>query len=562
MTEPSEPTPHVAPTSFIRQIIDADLASGKHQRIVTRFPPEPNGYLHIGHAKSICLNFGLARDYGGVCHLRFDDTNPLKEDQEYVDAIQRDVRWLGFEWNDKLFHASDYFPKLYEYAVKLVRDGKAYVCDLTEEEFRAHRGTVTTPGTSSPHRSRSVEENLTRLEKMRKGEFADGACVLRAKGDMASPNMKMRDPILYRIRHTTHHRTHDDWCIYPIYDFAHCFSDSIEGITHSLCTLEFENNRELYDWYLNQAGVYRPQQIEFARLNLTHTVMSKRKLLELVTQKLVSGWDDPRMPTLAGMRRRGYTPEAIRAFCDGIGVARADNLVDFALLEHHVRDDLNPKVPRRMAVMRPLKLVVESWPEGKVEEIEAPDFPDDPPRMGTRALRFARELFIERDDFMEHPPKKFFRLAPGQEVRLRWSYIVRCTRVVKDAAGEVVEVHCTHDPESRGGNPTDGRKIKGTIHWVPADGAIEAEVRLYDHLFAVSDPSEIEASGDWAATLNPKSLEAVKARVEPSLGASAPGQRYQFERQGYFIHDTDNGMVFNRIVALKDSWAKIAKKAE
>ncbi|MBI4819108.1 MAG: glutamine--tRNA ligase/YqeY domain fusion protein [Deltaproteobacteria bacterium] len=561
MSESSEGAPA---TNFIRQIVDADLASGKHARVVTRFPPEPNGYLHIGHAKSICLNFGLARDYGGVCHLRFDDTNPLKEDQEYVDAIQRDVRWLGFEWHDKLFHASDYFPKLYEYAVELVKADKAYVCELSEEEFRTHRGTITAPGTYSPHRSRSIDENLELLERMRKGEFADGSCVLRAKGDMASPNMKMRDPILYRIRHATHHRTADAWCIYPIYDFAHCFSDSIEGITHSLCTLEFENNRELYDWYLTQTGVYRPQQIEFARLNLTHTVMSKRKLLELVAGGLVSGWDDPRMPTLAGMRRRGFTPEAIRNFCEAIGVARADNLVEFSLLEHHVRDDLNPKVPRRMSVLRPLRLVIEDWPRDKVESIEAPDFPDDPPKMGIRSVPFTREIFIEREDFMENPPKKFFRLAPGQEVRLRWSYIVKCTGVVKDEKGEIVEVRCTHDPLSRGGTPADGRKIKGTIHWVSATLGVDAEVRLYDHLFATPNPADIEAAGDWKTTLNPKSLEVLNVKVEPDLERAKPGDRFQFERQGYFVRDAveTEKLVFNRIVPLKDSWAKIAKKAE
>ncbi|MCC7380557.1 MAG: glutamine--tRNA ligase/YqeY domain fusion protein [Deltaproteobacteria bacterium] len=557
--------PGEGPSNFIRQIIDGDQANQKYGgRVATRFPPEPNGFLHIGHAKSICLNFGLARDYGGRCNLRMDDTNPEKEDMAYVEAIQKDVRWLGFEW-DGLYFASDYYGKLYELAELLIKKGKAYVCSLNEEEIRQFRGTVKQPGRPSPHRARSVDENLDLFRRMRGGEFEDGAHTLRAIIDMASPNMKMRDPLLYRIRHTQHYRTGDAWCIYPMYDWAHCISDAIEGITHSICTLEFENNRELYDWFLDQVSEAlpkpHPQQIEFARLNLSHTVMSKRKLLRLVNEKLVSGWDDPRMPTLAGFRRRGVTPEAIREFCDKIGVARADSVVDVALLEHTIRDDLNQKVPRVMAVLRPLKLIIDNYPEGQVEEFEAPNFPDDPPRMGSRRVAFSRELFIEREDFMENPPKKYFRLAPGQEVRLRWSYLVTATRVEKDAQGEVVAVHCTYDPATRGGNPPDGRKVKGTIHWVSAASAVDAEVRLYDYLFREDLDSDEDA--DFAAQLNPGSLERLATKVEASLARAEPGTRFQFERQGYFFADPEESRpsapVFNRIVALRDSWSKIAK---
>ncbi|MCK6544530.1 glutamine--tRNA ligase/YqeY domain fusion protein [Myxococcota bacterium] len=547
----------------MKTIIEGDLETGKYGgRVATRFPPEPNGYLHIGHAKSICLNFGLARDYRGTCNLRFDDTNPTKEDVEYVRSIEEDVRWLGFEW-DGLYHAADYFDAIYDFAVQLIKMGKAYVCDLTEEEVRKYRGTLTEPGKPSPGRARSIEENLDLFARMRAGEFPDGKYTLRAKIDMASPNLKMRDPPLYRIRHATHHRSGDKWCIYPLYDFTHCLSDSIERITHSICTLEFENNRELYDWFLIELGVYRPQQIEFARLNLSYTMMSKRKLLSLVEEKLVDGWDDPRMPTIAGFRRRGYTPEAIRAFCDRIGVARRDSLVDVQLLEYSIRDDLNTKVPRAMAVLRPLKVVVDNYPEGTVDELDVPNFPDDPPKMGARKVPFSKVLYIEKDDFMESPPKKYFRLAPGAEVRLRFAFLVRCTSVVKNDAGEVIEVHCTYDPESRGGTPADGRKVKGTIHWVSAAHAVDAEVRLYDHLFTAPEPGANE-DVDWRTELNPKSREVVTAKLERSLGAAEAGSRFQFERQGFFFADpTDSkpgAPVFNRIVALRDGWAKIASK--
>jgi glutaminyl-tRNA synthetase len=552
------------PSNFIRTQIEEDLRTNKYGgKVATRFPPEPNGFLHIGHAKSICLNFGLAQDYKGTCNLRYDDTNPTKEDELYVQSIQNDVRWLGFEWNG-LYWASDYFEKLYDYAVQLIKLGRAFVCSQPEQQVREFRGTLTEPGRPSPDRDRSIADNLDLLARMRAGEFPDGAYTVRAKIDMASPNLKMRDPPIYRIRHATHHHTGDKWCIYPLYDFTHCLSDSIEGITHSLCTLEFENNRELYDWFLIQLGVYRPQQIEFARLNLSYTQLSKRKLLELVESKLVSGWDDPRMPTIAGFRRKGYTPEAIRNFCERIGVARRDSLVDLSLLEFSIRDDLNTKVPRIMTVLRPLKVVIDNYPDSQVEEFEAPNFPDDPPRMGSRKVPFSKVVYIEKDDFMEHPPKKFFRLSPGNEVRLRWAYLVRCTSVVKDQGGEITEVHCTYDPASRGGSPADGRKVKGTLHWVSASHAKDVEVRIYDNLFTVADLAQEEAKGtDWKTLLNPKSLEIVSAKAEPTLLGAHPGSRYQFERQGFFFTDPVDSRtgapVFNRTVALRDSWAKIQK---
>jgi len=559
---PAEP---VAPTNFIRQEIEQDLGAQRYARVATRFPPEPNGYLHIGHAKSICLNFGLARELGGTCNLRMDDTNPTKEDQEYVDAIMRDVAWLGFEW-DGFFHAADYFEQLFRYAEILIEKGKAYVCSLTEEQMRQYRGTVTEPGRPSPDRDRSVADNLDLFRRMRAGEFADGAYTLRMKGDMASPNMKMRDWPLYRIRKVPHHRTGDAWCIYPLYDYAHCLSDSIEGISHSICTLEFENNRELYDWILEAVDVPRPRprQIEFARLNLSYTMLSKRRLIELVTEKHCWGWDDPRMPTIAGIRRKGYTPESIRAFAERIGVARRDSVVDLGLLEFSIRDDLNTKVRRAMGVLRPLKLVIENYPEGQVEELDAPNFPDDLPRMGARKVPFSRELYIEREDFMEAPPKKFFRLSPGNEVRLRWSYIVRCASVVKDAAGEIVEVRCTYDPDSRGGQPADGRKIKGTIHWVSAAHAVDAEVRLFDTLFTTPDPAGLPEGTDWRSTINPRSLEVVHAKLERSLADAPAEDRFQLERQGFFFVDPVDAAagrrVLNRVVSLKDGWAKVAAK--
>ncbi|NLM55530.1 MAG: glutamine--tRNA ligase/YqeY domain fusion protein [Firmicutes bacterium] len=546
-------------SNFIRNIIDEDLASGKHTTVVTRFPPEPNGYLHIGHAKSICLNFGLARDYGGRCHLRFDDTNPVKEEEEYMESIKEDVRWLGFDWGEHLYHASDYFEQLYEFAVKLIKKGKAYVCHLSQDEIREYRGTLTEPGRESPYRNRSVEENLDLFERMRKGEFADGECVLRAKIDMASPNVVMRDPILYRIRHVSHPRTGDRWCIYPMYDFTHCLSDALEGITHSICTLEFENNRPLYEWILEEVfdGPH-PQQIEFARLNLSYTVMSKRKLLRLVEEGIVSGWDDPRMPTIAGLRRRGFTPEAIRDFCDRIGVAKANSVVDYALLEHCLREDLNQRAERTMAVLRPLKVVITNYPEGQVEYLEAVNNPQDP-SAGTRQIPFAREIYIEQDDFAEDPPKGFFRLAPGREVRLRFAYFITCTDVIKDEAGNIIEVHCTYDPETKGGTAPDGRKVKGTIHWVSVEHSLPAEVRLYDHLFTKEDPNE----GDLSENVNPNSLEVLTdARVEPRMQAAKPLERFQFERVGYFCVDPDTTagrLVFNRTVPLRDSWAKIQK---
>lgn len=549
------------PSHFIRDIIEDDLRTGKHAgRVVTRFPPEPNGYLHIGHAKSICLNFGLARQYGGVCHLRFDDTNPAKEDVEYVDSIMEDVRWLGFDWGTKLFYASDYFEQLYAFALRLIDDGKAYVDSLSADQIREHRGTFTEPGRPSPYRDRTVAENRDLFARMRAGEFEDGAHVLRAKIDMASPNLNMRDPTLYRIRRTSHHRTGDAWCIYPLYDFTHCLSDSIEGITHSICTLEFENHRPLYDWVLDElATPCHPQQIEFARLNLTYTVMSKRKLLTLVTGGHVRGWDDPRMPTISGFRRRGYTPEAIRDFCESVGVAKRDSTVDVAQLEHSIREDLNKRAPRVMAVLHPLKIVIENYPEDQVEELEAVNNPEDP-AAGTRRLPFGRELWIERDDFMEEPPNKFFRLAPGREVRLRYAYIIKCERVVKDpATGEVVELRCSYDPETRSGGPSQ-KKVKATLHWVSAGHAIGAEIRLYDRLFTVENPDGGK-DGDWLAALNPEALVLLTdAKLEPSLASATSGMRFQFERQGYFCVDPDSApgrLVFNRTVTLRDTWAKI-----
>jgi len=556
------------PTDFIRSIIAEDLKANKNEgRVHTRFPPEPNGYLHIGHAKSICLNFGIAAENkGGLCNLRFDDTNPSKEETEYVESIKEDVRWLGFDWGDRLFYASDYFEQLYEYAIQLVKEGKAYVDDLSAEEIRAYRGTLTEPGKESPYRNRTVEENLDLFERMHKGEFEDGSRVLRAKIDMGSPNLNMRDPVMYRILHAEHHRTGDKWCIYPTYDFTHGQSDSIEGITHSICTLEFEDHRPLYDWFLDQLNVFHPQQIEFARLNLSHTVMSKRRLLELVEEGVVAGWDDPRMPTLVGLRRRGYTPEAIRDFCERIGVAKRDSMVDIALLEHSIREDLNQRAPRVMAVLRPLRVVIDNYPEDQVEELEAVNNPEDP-SMGTRKLPFSRVLYIEQEDFLEDPPKKFFRLAPDREVRLRYAYFIKCVGVVKDdKTGEVVELHCTYDPETRGGWAPDGRKVKATLHWVSAAHSLPAEVRLYDHLFLKANPSDEKESADFKTYLNPNSLETLTScRVEPTLAGAAPGSRYQFERLGYFCVDTkdssDQSLVFNRTVTLRDTWAKI-KKAE
>ena len=551
------------PSDFIREIVAEDVRTGKGGgKVVTRFPPEPNGYLHIGHAKAICIDFGVAQEFGGVCHLRFDDTNPTREETEYVDAIQEDVRWLGWEW-DRLCYASDYFEQMYEYAVVLVKAGKAYVDDLSAEEVTAYRGTLTRPGRESPYRSRPVEENLDLLARMRAGEFPDGSRVLRAKIDMASPNLNLRDPVMYRILHASHHRQGDAWCIYPTYDWAHGLEDSIEGVTHSLCSLEFENHRPLYDWFLAQLPVHHPQQTEFARLELTHTVMSKRRLLELVTGDYVSGWDDPRMPTLCGLRRRGYTPEAIRDFLRRVGVAKFNSLVDIALLEHCLREDLNRRSPRVMGVLRPLKVVIDNYPEGQVEELEAVNNPEDP-AAGTRKVPFSKVLYVEREDFMEDPPKKFFRLAPGREVRLRYAYFVTCTGVVKDpGTGEVTELHCTYDPATRGGDAPDGRKVKATLHWVSAAHALEADVRLYDHLFAKENPGDVAEGEDWKANLNPDSLQVLTGcRVEPGLAGAAPGMRVQFERMGYFCVDPDSSagrLVFNRTVMLKDTWARIQK---
>lgn len=548
------------PSNFIRNIIDEDLASGKHKGIVTRFPPEPNGYLHIGHAKSICLNFGLARDYQGTCHLRFDDTNPEKEEVEYIESIIEDVQWLGFDWGQHLYYASDYFEQLYGFAVDLIKQGKAYVCDLTAEEIREYRGTLTRPGKDSPYRNRSIEENLDLFARMRQGEFDEGTHVLRAKIDMSSPNVVMRDPALYRIRKIEHHRTGGAWCIYPMYDFTHCLSDAIENITHSICTLEFENNRPLYDWILEQVYVPpHPRQIEFARLNLSYTMMSKRKLLDLVRRGIVEGWNDPRMPTLSGLRRRGYTPAAIRDFCDRIGVAKANSTVDVGLLEHCLREDLNKTTPRTMAVLRPLKVVIENYPEDQVEELEAANNPQDP-EAGNRLIPFAREIYIEQDDFMMDPPKKFFRLAPGREVRLRFAYFITCTDVIKDAEGNVVEIRATYDPKTKGGSAPDGRKVKATLHWVAAEQSLPAEIRLYDHLFVKEDPSEDEVEDN----LNPNSLEILsESRVELNLKDVQPEDKFQFERQGYFCVDQDSTpekLVFNRTVALRDTWSKVQEQ--
>ncbi len=548
-------------SNFIRDMIDRDLASGKHQNVITRFPPEPNGYLHIGHAKSICLNFGIAQDYNGQCNLRFDDTNPTAEDVEYVESIIEDVRWLGFDWGKNLFFASDYFEQMYMYAEEMIRKGLAYVCTLTPDEFKDYRGVPTRPGKNSPWRDRPAAENLDLFRRMKAGEFADGEYVLRARIDMASPNLHLRDPAIYRIRRAHHHRTGDRWCLYPMYDFAHGLEDAIEGITHSICTLEFEVHRPLYDWLLDQLDVpCHPQQIEFARLNLTYTVMSKRKLLELVKNDVVSGWDDPRMPTVCGLRRRGYTPASIRAFCRRIGVTKTDSLTDIALLEHCIREELNESAIRAMAVLDPVKLVVTNYPADKTEMLEGINNPADP-QSGVREIPFSRELYIERDDFMEEAPKKYYRLKPGQEVRLRYGYLVICTGCVKDpATGAVTEVHCTYDPETRGGNAPDGRRVKGTIHWVSAAHAADAEVRLYDRLFNVERPDDVPEGGHFTDNLNPDSQRSVQAKVEPILAQASPGERFQFERTGYFIADAKDSApgkaVFNRIVALRDSWAK------
>ena len=554
------------PTNFIKEIIDTDLKNKKNEgRVHTRFPPEPNGYLHIGHAKAICLNFWLAQEYGGRCNLRFDDTDPTKEETEYVDSIKGDVRWLGFDWQDRLYYASDYFDKFYEYAIQLIKKAKAYVDDLNTEEIREYRGTLTKPGKDSPYRCRLVEENLGLFKRMKAGEFEEGSRVLRAKIDMASPHLNMRDPTIYRIRKAPHYRSGNKWCIYPMYDFAHCLEDSIEGITHSLCTLEFENNRPLYNWFLEELGVHHPQQIEFARLNLSYTVLSKRKLLELVQGGYVSGWDDPRMPTLSGLRRRGYTPASIRNFCERIGVAKFNSVIDVAVLENCIREDLNKNAPRVMAVLRPLKVIIDNYPEDKEEKLDCINNPEDP-TMGKRCVPFSRVLYIEGEDFREDPPKKFYRLAPGREVRLRYAYFITCTEVVKDReSGKIIEVHCTYDPATRGGDAPDARKVKATLHWVSAKHALCAEVRLYNHLFVKENPDDVAQGVDWKSNLNPNSLEVLKAcRVEPSLKDAPAGERYQFERLGYFCVDTvdssDERPIFNRIVSLRDTWAKIEKR--
>lgn len=551
------------PSDFIREIIREDIRSGRYGgRVHTRFPPEPNGYLHIGHAKSIVLNFGIAQEFGGKCNLRFDDTNPTKEEVEYVEAIKRDVRWLGYDWEDREYYASDYFEQLYQWAVKLIKKGKAYVCDLSPEELRQYRGTLTEPGKESPYRNRSVEENLDLFARMRAGEFPEGSRTLRAKIDMASGNLNLRDPVLYRILHQPHHRTGDKWCIYPTYDFAHGQCDSIEGITHSICTLEFQDHRPLYDWLLDELEIHHPRQIEFARLNLSYTVLSKRKLLRLVQGGYVKGWDDPRMPTLSGMRRRGYTPEAIRTFCEMIGVSKNDSVVDIALLEHCLRQDLNRRAPRKMGVLRPLKVVIDNYPEGLVEEMEAINNPEDA-SAGTRKVPFSRVLYIEQDDFREVPPPKYYRLAPGREVRLRYAYFIRCEYAVKDEQGNVVELHCTYDPATRGGDAPDGRKVKATLHWVSAAHALPVEVRLYDRLFNKENPDDVPEGGDFTNNLNPNSLEVLPTcYVEPSLKDAPVGSIYQFERLGYFCVDPDSTpqkLVFNRTVTLKDTWAKIEK---
>ncbi len=555
---------NTTPTNFIKQIVSEDIKNNKHDaRIHTRFPPEPNGYLHIGHAKSICLNFGIAQEYSGLCNLRMDDTNPTKEEAEYVSAIVEDVKWLGFDWGDRFYYASDYFEKLYEYAVQLIRGGKAFVCDLTSEEMREYRGTLKNPGKESPHRGRSVEENIDLFQRMRAGEFEDGSRTLRAKIDMTSGNINMRDPVIYRIQRASHHRTADTWCIYPMYDYAHCVSDSIEGITHSLCTLEFEDHRPLYDWFLDELKAFHPQQIEFARLNLDYTIVSKRKLLQLVNEGHVNSWDDPRMPTISGLRRRGYTPEAIRKFCEKIGVAKSESSIDIALLEYCIREDLNKHASRVMAVLNPLKVVIDNYPEGQTEELDAVNNPEDE-SAGTRKVPFSKVLYIERDDFMEDPPKKFFRLGPGREVRLRYAYFVTCVSVVKDeSTGEITELHCTYDPATRGGDAPDGRKVKATMHWVSAEHSVKTEVRLYDRLFEKSNPDNPKDEADFKTYLNPGSLETLSnCRVEPSIADAAPGSRFQFERLGYFCVDPDSSEgnpVFNRTVTLRDMWTKIQK---
>ena len=551
-------------TDFIRESIRDDLKKGKNNgRVHTRFPPEPNGYLHMGHAKSICLNFGLADEFKGKCNLRFDDTNPTKEESEYVQSIKKDISWLGFDWGDREYYASDYFKKLYEYAVLLIRKDKAFVCDLNADEIRQYRGTLKTPGKESPHRSRSVEENINLFEEMKNGKYEDGSKVLRAKIDMSSPNLNMRDPIMYRILHETHHRTGDKWCIYPTYDWAHGQSDSIENITHSICTLEFEDHRPLYNWFLEQLGIHHPRQIEFARLNLTYTIMSKRKLLELVKEKHVNGWDDPRMPTLSGIRRRGYTPEAIRNFCSQIGMAKTDSTIDIAFLEHFVREDLNKKAPRVMGVLNPLKVIIDNYPDDSFEELDAINNPEDL-SAGKRKLPFSKILYIEKEDFMEDPPKKFYRLAPGREVRLRYAYFIKCNDVIKDKGGNITELHCTYDPETKGGDAPDGRKVRATLHWVSAKHSIKAEVRLYDRLFLKENPLKIEGSGDYKDNINPDSLKVITdCRLEPSLAQAAPGDIYQFERLGYFAVDPDTteaNIIFNRTSTLRDQWAKIIKK--
>ncbi|MGA2183002.1 MAG: glutamine--tRNA ligase/YqeY domain fusion protein [Bryobacteraceae bacterium] len=566
-TLPNEPEAAAGPSNFVRDIIIDDLRTNKYGgRVHTRFPPEPNGYLHIGHAKSINLNFGLAAEFSGKCNLRFDDTNPEKEETEYVDSIIADVRWLGGDFEDRLFYASDYFYQLYEWAVQLIKSGDAYVCDLTAEEVRQQRGSLTEPGQESPWRNRSVEENLNLFERMRTGEFPDGARTLRAKIDMASPNLNLRDPIMYRIVHAEHHRTGGKWCIYPMYDYTHGECDSIERITHSICTLEFEDHRPLYDWYVERLGIYHPQQIEFDRLNLTYTLLSKRKLLQLVQKGHVSGWDDPRMPTICGVRRRGYTPEGIRNFCRRVGVSKTQGITELALLEYYIREDLNKRAARMMGVLRPLRVVIDNYPEGQVEEMQAVNNPEDQ-SMGTRQVPFSRVLYIERDDFREDPPKQYFRLSPGREVRLRYAYFVTCTGVVKDpSTGDAVEIHCTYDPATRGGNAPDGRKVKSTIHWVSAAHAVDAEVRLYETLFTRENPSDDSEGLDFTAYLNPKSLEVLTGcKLEPALGGAAVGSRYQFERLGYFCVDPDSTPakpVFNRTVALRDTWAKIEKKSK
>ena len=563
---PTNPEPASGPSNFIRDIVLDDLKTNKYQgRVHTRFPPEPNGYLHLGHAKSICLNFGLAAEFGGKTNLRFDDTNPSKEETEYVDSIIDNVRWLGFDWEDRLYYASDYFGQLYDWAVQMIHEGKAYVCDLNADQIREYRGTPTEPGKESPYRNRSVGENLDLFARMKAGEFPDGTRTLRAKIDMSAPNFNLRDPIMYRIVHAEHHRTGNEWCIYPMYDYAHGQSDSIEGITHSICTLEFEDHRPLYDWYIDALGIYHPQQIEFDRLNVTYTLLSKRKLLTLVQDGHVRGWDDPRMPTLSGIRRRGYTPEALRNFCGSIGVSKTNGIIELNRLEYFVREDLNRHAPRVMAVLRPLKVVIDNYPEGQVEEMDAINNPEDA-SAGTRKVPFSRELFIEREDFREDPPKEFFRLAPGREVRLRYGFFIKCTGVVKNEAGEITEVHCTYDPATRGGNAPDGRKVKATIHWVSASRAVNAEVRLYDNLFVKEDPSQVEEGQDFTANLNPKSLEVLmECKVEPGLAGVAAGARFQFERLGYFCVDTDTTPgqpVFNRTVTLKDALAKIEKRGK